>query len=133
LSFARFRHGQHELGTAAQLQTPAIGPARSSDDERPMKTIRFVVIHKPGPAWQSGVPAFGQTGLQQHVDHFRKLLDAGKLTMGGPFMDEASGGMMIPEPSIAEEEMRVFAGDDPAVKSGLLTFSIRPWLSALQK
>jgi len=98
-----------------------------------MRAVRFVVIHKPGPSWKPGTPAFEQAGLQQHVEHFRKLLDAGKLTMGGPFMDEASGGMMIPEPSISEDEMRTFASEDPAVRSGLLTFEIRPWLPALQK
>jgi uncharacterized protein YciI len=98
-----------------------------------MKGVRFVVIHKPGPNWKPGIPALEQAGLQQHVEHFRKLLDAGQLAMGGPFMDDASGGMMIPEPSISEEEMRNFANEDPTAKSGLLKFEIRPWLSALQK
>jgi hypothetical protein len=48
-------------------------------------------------------------------------------------MEDASGGMMIPEPSISEQEMRNFASEDPTVRSGLLKFEIRPWLSALQK
>jgi uncharacterized protein YciI len=98
-----------------------------------IKDIRFVVIHTQGPNWKPGVPAFEQPGLQQHVEHYRKLLDSGKLTMGGPFMDDTSGGMMIPEPTIQEEEIRKFANDDPAVQSGLLKFTIRPWLPRLQK
>ena len=40
---------------------------------------------------------------------------------------------MVPAPTISEDEMRQFANDDPAVKSGLLTFEIRPWLARLQK
>jgi hypothetical protein len=53
--------------------------------------------------------------------------------IGGPFLDEASGGVMIPEPDVSEEEMRRFSDDDPTVKSGLLTFEIRPWLVAIKK
>jgi hypothetical protein len=49
-----------------------------------MKAVRFVVIHKPGPNWKPGIPAFEQAGLQQHVEPYRKLLDAGELAMGGP-------------------------------------------------
>jgi hypothetical protein len=48
-------------------------------------------------------------------------------------MDEASGGMMIPEAGASESEIRTFAAQDPAVKSGLLVFEIRPWMPALHK
>ena len=40
---------------------------------------------------------------------------------------------MIPEPSASEDELRRSAGDDPTVKSGLLTFEIRPWLVGIKK
>ena len=98
-----------------------------------MRDVRFVVIHKPGTAWKSGVPMFEQDGLQQHVEHYRKLLAEGKLMIGGPFLDEAGGGFMIPESAVAEEDLRRFAADDPTVKSGLLTFEIRPWLAGMKK
>ena len=47
-----------------------------------MKDIRFVVVHTPGPAWQPGVPAFEQDGLQQrrvvrHVQLQAVLLEGG--------------------------------------------------------
>ena len=57
-----------------------------------MPQFRYVVIHRPGPNWKPGVPAFEQPGLQAHVEYFATLLKAGKLTFGGPFMDDASGG-----------------------------------------
>jgi uncharacterized protein YciI len=98
-----------------------------------MPEFRYVVVHKPGPNWKAGVPAREQAGLQAHVDHFRQLLEAGKLSMGGPFVDDASGGMMIPEPGVSSEEMTKFAEQDPTVQSGLLIFEIRPWLPALRK
>ena len=98
-----------------------------------MKDIRFVVIHKPGPGWKVGIPLFEQEGLAQHVEHYRKLLADGKLTIGGPFLDEAGGGFMIPEPGVSEDEIREFAGDDPTVKSGLLIFEVRGWLAGKKK
>lgn len=98
-----------------------------------MKAPRYVVIHRPGPNWKAGVPAMEQPGLQAHADHFRALLEAGKLSMGGPFLDDASGGLMIPEAEVSETEIGKFASDDPAVQSGLLVFEIRRWLPALQK
>ena len=53
--------------------------------------------------------------------------------MGGPFMDEKSGGIMIADPEVSEEELRQFAAADPAVKAGLLNFEVRSWLVGLQK
>ena len=98
-----------------------------------MKEVRFVVAHSPGPNWKPGVSAFEQDGLQLHVAHYATLLKDGKLLMGGPFIDARSGGLMIAEPQVAEAELRRFAADDPAVKSGLLTFEVRPWLVGLCK
>lgn len=98
-----------------------------------MPKFRFVVFHSPGPNWKAGVPPFEQPGLQAHVEHFATLLKDAKLELGGPFIDEVSGGMMIPEESVSEEEIRSFAADDPAVKAGLLTFEIRRWMPALHR
>ena len=98
-----------------------------------MPELRYVVVHKPGPNWKPEVSAFEQPGLQAHVEHFRRLLQEGKLVMGGPFMDGASGGMMVPEAGVSEAEITNFASEDPAVKAGLLVFEVRPWLPALRK
>ncbi|HSI57292.1 MAG TPA: hypothetical protein VLA16_07035 [Ideonella sp.] len=98
-----------------------------------MKDPRFVVLHTPGPRWQAGVPLFEQEGLGEHIAHYRQWLVEGKLMAGGPFLDGAAGGMMIPEPGVTEDEVRDFAGRDPAVVAGLLKFEIRPWLVGMQK
>ena len=111
--------------------TLASGCALAQD--KAMAEIRYVIIHRPGPAWKPGVPAFEQPGLQEHVMHFSKWLQQGKLLMGGPFMDQASGGTMIAEVGITESEARAFAAEDPTVKSGLLVFEVRPWMAALHK
>jgi len=97
-----------------------------------MKDIRHVVIHSPGPNWDHGLPVFEQDGLQEHIEHFRQLLEAGKLAMGGPFLDPAGGGM-IPEASLTEQEIAEFAAADPAVTSGLLKAEVRQWLVGMKK
>jgi len=93
-----------------------------------MKDIRYVVFHRPGPKWLPGKTLFDQPGVMEHIGHYRQLLEAGKLALGGPHMDGGGGGMMIPAAGIGEDEIRTFAGEDPAVKSGVLTFEVRPWL-----
>ena len=98
-----------------------------------MKPTQFVVVHSPGSTWKAGVPAFEQEGLPLHVAHYAKLLEQGKLAMGGPFLDASSGGIMIAEPSVSEQELRAFAQEDPAVPSGLLAFEVRPWLAGLRR
>ncbi len=98
-----------------------------------MPAPQYVVVHAPGPAWAPGVPAMEQEGLPLHVAHYAALLEAGKLVMGGPFLDARSGGMMIAEPGVAEAELRAYAASDPAVVSGLLTFEVRPWLVGLHR
>jgi uncharacterized protein YciI len=91
----------------------------------------LVVFHSPGPAWEPGLPLVQQTGMQGHRAHYAKLLNEGKLLMGGPFDDSAGGGMMICKAEIDEDTLRMHALSDPAVESGLLQFEIRPWVIGL--
>jgi len=98
-----------------------------------MGDVRYVVIHTPGPRWKVGRPIFEQEGVQQHVEHFRKLLVDGRLEMGGPFLDESAGGMMIPAAGVSESEIREFANADPTVASGLLRVEVRQWLIGMKK
>ena len=97
-----------------------------------MKPTQYVVVHSPGPAWRAGLPLFEQDGVRLHVAHYATWRDAGKLVMGGPFLDAAAGGMMIAAPAVEEDELRAFAAADPAVASGLLAFEVRPWLVGMR-
>jgi len=92
-----------------------------------MPRTHFVVFHHPGPAWLPGIPMREQPGLKAHVDHFRVEAEAGRLFGGGPFTDDASGGMVVFKDDVEREHVERVAGADPTVQSGLLTFTIRPW------
>lgn len=126
----RIRNAYCLLAMAGIMTATAISSAPGA---QPARDVRYVVVHSPGPNWKPGVPFFEQAGVRQHVDHYRKLLDQGKLDLGGPFLDTTTGGMMIPEAGVSEQEIREFANADPAVKSGLLKAEIRQWLLGMKK
>jgi uncharacterized protein YciI len=94
--------------------------------------IVFAVIHKPGPNWKSGVDFREQPGVKDHIMHYRKWYTEGKLSLGGPYLDN-SGGMMITVPGLKREDVDKFAADDPSVKNGLLLFEVKPWMIAMEK
>ena len=87
----------------------------------------------PGPRWRAGVSLFEQDGIQGHIDHYRPWLVAGKLELGGPFLDEHAGGMMVPAAGLSEAEVTAFAQADPSVQAGLLRVAVRPWLIGMKR
>lgn len=115
----------------AGLALAAVAPA-PAQTERPARDVRFVIVHTPGPAWVAGKSFFEQPGLQAHVEHYRKLQEQGRLVLGGPFLDTAGGGMMVPAPGLSQQELDDFAQADPAVRSRLLKAEVRPWLIGMK-
>jgi len=89
--------------------------------------VRYLIVHLPGPQWRAGVAFQEQPGIEGHLQHYRKLYESGKLEKGGPFVEGAMGGMMIPVAGLGKEELRRFAAQDPAVKAGLLNFELWGW------
>ena len=95
-------------------------------------SIRYVVFHRPGPKWQHGVDFREQEGVRDHIQHYLKFHEQGKLELGGPFLLQDMGGMMVATNEVSEEELDSFAAADPAVQSGLLVYEVRPWLTAME-
>lgn len=100
--------------------------------DQPTRPVRFVVIHRPGPNWEFGTDFREQEGVREHVQHYLKLHEQGKLQLGGPFLVQDAGGMMVTTKEVTMEEIESFAAEDPAVKSGLLLFEVRPWMTAME-
>lgn len=96
------------------------------------RPIRYVVFHRPGPTWRPGVDFREQAGVGEHVHHYLKLHEQGKLEFGGPFLLQEAGGMMVAAKEVSHEELDAFAAADPAVQSSLLIYEIRPWLTVME-
>ena len=94
--------------------------------------VRFVVVHRPGPKWQMGVDFREQDGVGEHVQHYLRLHEQGKLGLGGPFLLADAGGMMVATKEVLQEELEAFAAADPAVQTGLLIYEICPWLTVME-
>ena len=91
--------------------------------------LTFVLFHQPGPDWEEGVPYPEQPGIDAHFEFARKLANDGHLLMGGPFVDEASGGMLVIQAeSLDRAEM--LANEDASI-GGLLRVTVRPWRIAM--
>jgi hypothetical protein len=61
-----------------------------------------------------------------HRDYMQKLLDAGKLVLGGPYAD-GTGGMALIEVETEEEAAAILA-DDPAIVNGVFIGELRQWV-----
>jgi uncharacterized protein YciI len=93
--------------------------------------VHHVVIHRPGVA--ARVDFREQPGVKDHVAHYHALREAGKLERGGPFLTPDGGGLTVATADITKLELEEFAASDPAVRSGLLTFEIRPWYVPMRR
>lgn len=84
----------------------------------------FVVIYRPGPAWQAGRP-MSEQGLLPHGRYYRGLLDDGRLFAGGGFTG-SDGGMAILR--VADlEAARAIVAADPAVTGGIFVAEVEQW------
>ena len=91
--------------------------------------ILYVFFHSPGPRWQPGVGFRDQPGVERHVSYMADQLEAGRLAIGGPFLDD-SGGMMALRAESPEAALAI-AEADPTVQDGLLLVQVKPWMVAM--
>lgn len=67
----------------------------------------------------------------QHLGHFKKMAEAGKLVVAGPFMnqdDETARGLCLYRVA-TKEEARKLAEEDPAVKAGRIKVEVMTWMT----
>lgn len=98
-----------------------------------ISNVRWVIRHEPGELWKRGTNFREQPGIGEHAQHYRKFAELGRLELGGPFLVEDLGGMVVTTKGLAKEDVVAFAAADPAVKSGLLRFQILPWYTAIER
>jgi uncharacterized protein YciI len=91
----------------------------------------YVLLHSPGPHWNKAKSFREQPGIQAHIAYMGGFDKAGKLVIGGPFLDNTGGLMVLEAASLDEAKAEAMA--DPTVKSGLLKVTVHPWLVAFQR
>ena len=115
--------------TVLALATAAVAsPALAADAPPP---TYCVLTHTPGPLWDHAKHFRDQPGIAAHVGYMSGQAEAGRLVMGGPFLDDSGGMAIFDTPTL--DDARAIAEADPTVKSGLLNVTVKPWLVALSR
>lgn len=87
-------------------------------------------MHSPGDNWVQGVSFREQPGVMEHVQYMASFIESRKLVIGGPFLDN-TGGMMVMQADTQEEAERI-ANADPTVVNKLLKVTVKPWMAAMK-
>lgn len=93
--------------------------------------VYYLVRHYPGPKWQFGKDFRSQPGIELHISHLNKLMSDGHLLMGGPFLNDQGGAVVLLADDLASA--RVLAGQDQAVANELLRIEVHPWAVMLDR
>lgn len=109
----------------------AAPPKADNPEGKAEETVYYVIVHSPGDAWKPGVDFREQPGVMDHVQYMAQFLEKGTLVMGGPFLDNSGGMMVLQAPS--REAAEQIAYNDPTVKNGLLKATVKPWFVAMSK
>jgi len=88
---------------------------------------RYVVAFLEAGPNRDHDAAEAQRLQKEHLANIKRLADAGKLAVAGPFLDdgELRGIYIFSVETI--EEARQLTADDPAVKAGRLVMDLHPW------
>lgn len=101
--------------------------AQSTKDESELKPYYFVLLKKGPNRDQDSVTA---AKIQRaHLENINRLAAKGVLNVAGPFLDEGDlKGIFIFNLN-EEGQVRKLVDNDPAIKSGRLTYEIHPWMT----
>ena len=98
-------------------------PPEISSEVGPQKTYAF--IYAPGPQWLAGRPVTEQN-LGAHRAYMADLYARGRVLLGGPFLDDAGGGVALVRAKGRDEATALLAAD-PAIREGVFTGVVRRW------
>jgi len=98
-------------------------PPEISSEVGPQKTYAF--IYAPGPQWLAGRPVTEQN-LGAHRAYMADLYARGRVLLGGPFLDDAGGGIALLRAKGRDEATALLAAD-PAIREGVFTGVVRRW------
>jgi uncharacterized protein YciI len=86
----------------------------------------YALLHRPGPAVQTGQSVFSHPGFADHVAFLHRLAAAGTLLAAGPLTDADGDGLTVIVADSLPAAVELAESDD-SVRSGVLTVTVRPW------
>ncbi|MCI0396920.1 MAG: YciI family protein [Chloroflexi bacterium] len=94
----------------------------------PHMTIYYLGLLRRGPAWTPEVTPEVEALQEAHMANIRRIGEAGKLVLAGPFTDggDLRGVFLFRTESL--EEAEALAAADPSVQAGRLIVELHPWL-----
>ena len=98
--------------------TPSVTPSTVD----PQNTYAF--IYAPGPQWLAGPPVTEQN-IGAHRAYMAELYARGRV-LGGPFLDDAGGGLALLRAKGRDEATALLAAD-PAIREGVFIGVVRRW------
>jgi uncharacterized protein YndB with AHSA1/START domain/uncharacterized protein YciI len=118
---------EYEIGWPAVI-------ARLADhlDEEESPELWHVLVHSPGPRWQSDRSPAEQEGFAQHFAFIQSLDARGLLVAAGPLPATAGKGQTIVRDLDTETATRLANTQDASVSTGLLDVEVIPWLVVSQ-
>ena len=115
-------------GTAtAQTTQSKAAPAEVGGYEM---TTYYVGFLYRGPKWTPEVTPETTRIQEGHMANIRRMAEAGKLLVAGPFSDDGALRGMYVFTVGSMEEAEKLVQTDPAVQSGRLRFELHPWFAA---
>ena len=116
--------------TLALLATVTLLQSGQAPAAAPMKLVPYqLVMLKKGPAAASVSTPEGQATVKQHVDYMYKLGAERKSMAAGPLTDGGEIQGLLIVKAATPDEARAIEADDPAVKAGIFTVDVAPFLS----
>jgi len=93
-------------------------------------TTYYVGFLYRGPKWTPEVTPETTRIQEGHMANIRRMAEAGKLLVAGPFSDDGALRGMYVFTVGSMEEAEKLVQTDPAVQSGRLRFELHPWFAA---
>lgn len=93
----------------------------------PVNMHRYVLgLLQRGPRYDDGDSPESQELQRAHLAHIRRMTEAGKYLITGPFLDSGDMRGLTVLATDSPEEGAAWMADDPAVQAGRFTVAIHP-------
>ncbi len=117
------------LAAALLVAGPLAAQPAAAPQLPPDMTVYYFCLLTRGPQ-AAAIPKEQAAELQRgHMDNIRRLADAGKLLVAGPFMDGGEWRGIFILKCASLDEAKALVATDPAVAAGRLAAEVRPWLT----